>query len=105
MLLEVPETFGKEIAEIIDRAIDNAIAPLIKRINKLEEHIDRLLLIPAKLAEFGDLQYLGVWEPGQKYERGNFVTLNGAMWHCERPTTSRPGTDSTFKMAVKSAGR
>jgi hypothetical protein len=33
----------------------------------------------------------GVWQEQQQYERGNFCTMNGGMWHAEMRTQSRPG--------------
>ena len=47
---------------------------------------------------------LGVWQQ-QQYERSNFCTMNGGLWHAEMRTQSRPGTDSTWRLAVKSGGR
>ena len=35
--------------------------------------------------------YRGVWVEGQTYERGDGVTWAGSMWHCNEPTTTKPG--------------
>jgi hypothetical protein len=98
--LKIPETFGKDIAKLLDDMVE----PLIKRI-ALEQ---RKALLEARVHDLearGEIKYCGIWQPDQQYQRGNFVTLNGGMWHAEQRTTSRPGTDSTWKLAVKSAGR
>ncbi len=50
------------------------------------------------------LIYRGVWETGF-YQRGDCVTRQGALWHCERDTSSTPGTKESledWKLAVKS---
>lgn len=47
------------------------------------------------------LKYSGVWMKGLIYSPGEFCTLQGSLWHCSRQTTSRPGTDATWTLAVK----
>jgi hypothetical protein len=47
------------------------------------------------------MKYCGIWEEDREYLRGGFVTTNGSLWHAEQPTRSRPGTDSTWRLAVK----
>lgn len=37
------------------------------------------------------LQYCGVYVDGRTYERGDLVTYGGSAWHCNEPTTTRPG--------------
>jgi hypothetical protein len=100
MIIELPESFPKDIAEIID----SAVMPLIKRIDAQKEQI---VLLTARVADLEDheLSYKGIWEPDQQFRRGHIVTLNGAMFHANQKTTSRPGTDSTWQLCVKSPGR
>ena len=46
--------------------------------------------------------YRGVHVDGKQYERGDTVTWAGAVWHCNAPTSERPGDGSTFwRLAVK----
>lgn len=45
--------------------------------------------------------YRGVYEPGQTYARGTFITLHGSMWHANQATTSKPGGGPDWTLAVK----
>jgi hypothetical protein len=75
------------------------IEPLRVQIAALEARV-------AALEARGELKYLGIWQPDQTYQRGNFCTLGGALWHAEmRKPRADPEGDSTWKFAVKSAGR
>jgi hypothetical protein len=60
--------------------------------------------IEALEATSGVLKYVGVWQSGGSYVKGNFVTQNGAVWHCNVATRAKPGTGSDWTLAVK-AGR
>ena len=65
---------------------------------------DRMQRLEARIKDLearGELKYCGIWREGDEYARGNFVTTNGSLWHAEAKTTSRPGTDSTWRLAVK----
>ena len=46
------------------------------------------------------LSYAGVWSPGE-YQKGQFVTHSGALWHCNRTTHHKPGDGNDFTLAVK----
>jgi hypothetical protein len=78
--------FGRELAAEVRGVIERALRPLERRIAQLEAR--------------GEIKYVGAWED-REYLRGNFVTANGSLWHCEQPTRSRPGTDATWRLAVK----
>lgn len=47
--------------------------------------------------------YRGVFKEGQEYARGDMVTWAGSVYHAEKATTEKPGTDD-WTLAVK-AGR
>jgi hypothetical protein len=106
MLLSIdPENFSTEIANIINDANDGVIKAI--RRDMVEPLKIQLAAIEARLAgleQRAELKYCGIWQH-QQYERGSFVTMNGALWHCEMKTTSRPGCDSSWRLAVKSAVR
>jgi hypothetical protein len=85
--LWVAARFGRELAIEVKEAIADAVRPLERRIAELEAR--------------GEMKYCGIWEEGREYLRGNFVTTNGSLWHAEQPTRRRPGTDSTYRLAVK----
>lgn len=48
-------------------------------------------------------EYRGVWRETMEYERGDFVTWAGSVWHCnERCKGEKPGEASTiWTLAVK----
>lgn len=46
--------------------------------------------------------YKGVFRAESKFERGDTVTWDGSLWHCEVDTTSnKPGTGGDWKLAAK----
>lgn len=47
------------------------------------------------------MEYKKVWNEGQEYVKGSVVTQNGSMWHCNRPTTDKPGTSDAWTLCVK----
>jgi hypothetical protein len=47
------------------------------------------------------LIYRGVYSTGKSYEKGDTVTWGGSVWHCERPTMSKPDNSNDWKLAVK----
>lgn len=44
--------------------------------------------------------YRGVWDQ-QSYEKGDSVTFDGSMFVAQVDTSSKPGTDDTWRLAVK----
>jgi hypothetical protein len=50
---------------------------------------------------FPIMLYRGVFEPGRSYARGDTVTLNGSIYHCNAPTSARPSESSDWTQAVK----
>lgn len=47
------------------------------------------------------LEYRGVFSEGETYERGNFATFGGSLWHANQNTKDRPGTSDAWTLAVK----
>jgi hypothetical protein len=45
--------------------------------------------------------YRGVYVPGRLYDRGDCVTLDGSIFHCNADTTTRPGSGGAWTLAVK----
>jgi hypothetical protein len=50
------------------------------------------------------LIYRGVWRDEQAYVPGDTCTYDGSLWHCNVPTTERPGLSPDWTQAV-SRGR
>ena len=47
-------------------------------------------------------KYCDVWQERRQYEVGNFVTHGGSLWHCNRPTSRRPGDGTKdWTLAIK----
>lgn len=45
--------------------------------------------------------YRGVFTDGTQYRTADGVTWDGSMWFAQRDTKSKPGTDDSWKLAVK----
>lgn len=46
----------------------------------------------------------GTWAADGQYRQGDEVTYDGSIWHCERPTKAKPGTQTStpdWKLCVK----
>ena|SRR5437762_13945090 len=80
------------IAPIIANFVGKAIAPLQTRIRELEAG--------------GGIRYQGTWQAPNDYSRGMMVTFDGGIWHCNVVTTrDKPGTSSSWTLALKSKAR
>jgi hypothetical protein len=92
--------YPKFIDDFVIPAIGECLAELRRdcevRINVLEASVARL---EDAIKEF---RYLGAWQEGKRYRRGNFVTLGGSIWHANSDSDSRPGSDDTWTLACKS---
>lgn len=43
----------------------------------------------------------GVYKEGSGYVKGDGVSYTGCFWIAQKETTSKPGTDATWRLAVK----
>ncbi len=50
-----------------------------------------------QFAEF----YRGVYQPDTEYRMGSATTWGGGLWIARRDTSTKPGTDETWQLAVK----
>ena len=61
--------------------------------------------VDARLQEFAAkaLTYRGTYQHGEQYQKGNFVTHAGSMWHAQVDApTDKPGSNTGhWKLAVK----
>jgi hypothetical protein len=76
MNAETAEALGQWIAE----KIKEAVSPLKREIAELK-------------AAQKNFRYIGVWDAAARYQAGNFVTVDGSLWHCNMETVNRPGRD------------
>lgn len=54
-----------------------------------------------RLEENPPFSYEGVHEQARQYGKGQFVTHNGSLWHCNRLTRQRPGDGNDWQLAAK----
>ena len=47
------------------------------------------------------LRYQGTYQFGYPYVIGDVITDKGNAWHCEAPTTLRPGTTTAWRLMVR----
>ncbi|QZP08193.1 phage portal protein [Caenibius sp. WL] len=91
------DPFAKD-ASVRSNATDDVVKALLRLVGDLQSK--------AAQSEETELEqaflYQGVYEQGRKYERGQFVTRGGSMWHCKRQTTETPGeSPDHWQLAVK----
>jgi hypothetical protein len=51
------------------------------------------------------LSFEGVYQEGKSYELGHLVTWGGSSWHCNEPTTTKPGDGSKAWTLMVKRGR
>jgi hypothetical protein len=51
------------------------------------------------------LEFCGVFLEGQTYDPGQLVTCAGSSWHCNEPTTTRPGDGAKAWTLMVKRGR
>jgi hypothetical protein len=64
----------------------------------------RFVKLEAKVAELESkpsFKYCGVFSADSQYERGEFVTHAGSLWHAWKSTRQVPGTSDDWQLAVK----
>jgi hypothetical protein len=45
--------------------------------------------------------YRSVFKEGEQYQQGDMVTWGGSLWHCDKATTAKPGSDDWTLAAKK----
>jgi hypothetical protein len=77
----------------VGHALALAIQPLRERLEALEKRAEAL--------EQRRFEYCGVWKHGETYLRGQFVTHQGCLFHCNETTMDVPATSSAWQLCVK----
>lgn len=88
MLKDILGSTVKSVKSYVGAGLDARCGALEARIYALEK-------------KGAALRYCGAYDAGNAYAEGNFVTHDGSIWHANAATTSRPGTDATWTLAVK----
>jgi hypothetical protein len=65
------------------------------------DHLDEKIIKPIE-ERAKEFRFLGQWQEGKTYKSGNFVSMGGQVYHANADTDSRPGTDGTWTLAVRS---
>ena len=67
----------------------------------LLSHVARMEARVAAIEASG-VKYRGVWQAAEEYRRGDMVTHDGSVFHCNDATRAKPGNGSTcWSLAVK----
>jgi len=77
--------------EGLKKLIELKLAPIVQRVNALEDRVEKV----------GGVRYRGVYRLGELYEKGDFCTHDGSVWHANTPTYLKPGKSSDWTLAVK----
>jgi len=93
------EKFGTTNTVLLEAAME-AVAPHLAGL------MQRVAALEKQLAEVETQQkewtYTGAWRDDRIYKRGNFCTVGGSMWHCERDHIGcRPGDGDAWRLSVK----
>jgi hypothetical protein len=105
--VEFEKRFHELCAQSNEGATVGQVAAVVEifgeQIRKLDAKLGKLILHEARIAELEAnlFEYAGVWRDGE-YRRGQFVTHQGGIFHCNERTTARPGTNKQWQLAVKS---
>lgn len=86
-----PSSYTAALAKATAEAINEKLAPLIRRLEALEQGGARTLID----------SYAGIFRDGVSYQRGQLVTDRGGLWFCNADTDTRPGTGPHWTLAVK----
>jgi hypothetical protein len=78
--------FGREIVVAVRGYLERELGDIKKRLAEVEART---------------LRYVGTHTDGKVYQPGEMVSHGGSLWHCECTTVSRPGTDSSWRLALK----
>ena len=81
------QQFGDAVVKAVRDFVARETATLNARITELESR--------------PTVRYAGVWRSGETYTLGSMTTHQGSLWHANSATSTRPGTDGTWTLAVK----
>lgn len=91
------ELIWEGVAPVLRDYVARAVEPIGPRLLAIEKRLTEM--------EKSPFVYEGVYQSARNYSRGTFVTFDGAIWHCNKPSVGqKPGTDSSWSLACKSGG-
>jgi hypothetical protein len=89
----VKPKFWADLAASVKQHVENVTRPLQDRIASLESR--------AKRYEENGVIDRGDYEPGQRYEKGDWVRSSGCIWKALSTTTDRPAPGTTWKLMIR----
>ena len=79
-----------ELNELVKEAVESRVADVVRK------------AVADAVAELPKYEYRSVWKAGEAYERGNWTTYGGSLWHCNKSGTGeKPGSGEDWTLAVK----
>lgn len=98
-----------EVSKYLAEVLGPVFESILKRFARIEAHAaeterrsaQRVQRLEERMAAASGLRYLGTHDPGECYEVGDGVTCGGSLWVARSRTSSKPGTDATWQLAVK----
>ena len=92
---KMPQTDGEVLTKVLGEVIAHERKLYRDGLARLERRVEQLEARPT------GIKYLGVWDRGRAYGKGDFVTKAGSLFcaHVDHP--NEPGTDKTWQLAVK----
>lgn len=95
------ETIAEGFAELLlgksKRANPKAVDAFVLLLNEVIDLNERMTSLEAT-----GVKYRGVWQAADEYRRGDMVTHDGSVFHCNADTRAKPGNGSTtWSLAVK----
>ena len=106
--MAAPMTKG-DVSKYMGQILGPVFESILKRFARMEEHAaeterrsaQRVQRLEERMAAASGLRYLGVHDDGEAYEAGDAVTHGGSLWVARARTSSKPGTDDTWTLAIK----
>ena len=96
--LDIALEVGREIKNFVIEKLGRQQSKMVAELMALRGRVKDL---EAQAQRSRGTKYCGVWSPVETYDKGDFCTHDGSVWHANASTRSKPGTDDSFTLAVK----
>ena len=98
-----------QISAFMAKVLKPVFEATLQRFERIEKHLaeterrsaQRVQRLEQRMDAATGLRYLGTHDPGEVYEAGDGVTHGGSLWVAKQRTSSKPGADTTWQLAVK----
>jgi len=110
------EAVQAQLADLQRRVQDDSLAKEMGNLRERVAVVEVKPVLPGPPGEPGPpgkdgqdgtpgLSFEGVYQDGKSYALGHLVTWAGSSWHCNEPTTSKPGDGSKAWTLMVKRGR